>query len=242
MVKILNIDNFKDSKFELEKINVSSQGIAYMAKKTMQIPIKITNVKLGAANILKQEMLSIGGDCAVARGIVEGSLPISEVILLGAIDKYEKLINKLNAQPIFGLKQIQTDLKVIINNILNPRKFIELTNSKINLSKLNIMGILNVTPDSFSDGNDFFDQENAVNQAKKMISDGADIIDIGGESTRPGSESISINDEIERTIPIIKAIRKFSNIPISIDTTKSIVAKEAIKAGANIINDISALT
>lgn len=101
-----------------------------------------------------------------------------------------------------------------------------------------IMGILNVTPDSFSDGGKFNEVEVAVNQAKKLVEDGADIIDIGGESTRPNAEFVSEEDEIARVVPIIEAIRKELDVPISIDTYKSKTAEAAIKAGADIINDV----
>jgi len=104
-----------------------------------------------------------------------------------------------------------------------------------------IMGILNVTPDSFSDGGRFIQHDSAVSHVKKMIEDGADIIDIGGESTRPGAATISINEECERVIPIIKAIREVSDIPVSIDTSKPEVMQEAITAGASMINDVNAL-
>ena len=104
-----------------------------------------------------------------------------------------------------------------------------------------IMGILNVTPDSFSDGGDFFSFESAIEQARKLIADGAHILDIGGESTRPFSEHVSIEEEIHRVIPVIEAISKHVSIPISIDTTKSEVAKKALEAGAAMINDVSAL-
>ena len=101
-----------------------------------------------------------------------------------------------------------------------------------------IMGILNVTPDSFSDGGKFNEIEAAVRQAKKLVEDGADIIDIGGESTRPGAEYVTEEEEIKRVVPIIKAIKKELDVTISIDTYKSQTAEEAIKAGADIINDI----
>lgn len=110
----------------------------------------------------------------------------------------------------------------------------------LDFTKPLIMGILNVTPDSFSDGGKFYSRDAAVGHALKMAADGADIIDIGGESSRPGSDPISLDEELRRTIPIIEIIRSKSKIPISIDTTKSKVAKNAIEAGANIINDISA--
>ena len=103
------------------------------------------------------------------------------------------------------------------------------------------MGVLNVTPDSFSDGGQFLDTKSAVCHALRMADQGADIIDIGGESTRPGSDPVSINNELARVIPVIEGIRDESTIPISIDTYKSLVARKALEAGANIINDISGL-
>lgn len=104
-----------------------------------------------------------------------------------------------------------------------------------------IMGILNVTPDSFSDGGLFVKNDIAINYVKQMIADGADIVDIGGESTRPGAKEVSIEEELQRVIPVIKAIRQFSDVAISIDTSKPEVMREAIKAGANMINDVNAL-
>ena len=104
-----------------------------------------------------------------------------------------------------------------------------------------VMGILNVTPDSFSDGGKFYSTNDAFNHALKMIQDGADIIDIGGESTRPGADSLDDDEEMSRIIPVIQALRKESDILLSIDTYKSSVAEKAIEAGANIINDISGL-
>ncbi len=105
-------------------------------------------------------------------------------------------------------------------------------------NKTLIMGILNVTPDSFSDGGKFTHIERAVQHAKQMVADGADIIDIGGESTRPGYEQISVVEELSRVVPIIKAVSEAVNVPISIDTYKSEVAEGALEAGAHIINDI----
>ena len=105
-----------------------------------------------------------------------------------------------------------------------------------------IMGILNLTPDSFSDGGQFSDKNQATDYALKMIEDGADMIDIGGESTRPGAEPVSLDEELKRTIPIIKSIRQRSDCLISIDTYKSSVAEVALDVGADLVNDISGLT
>jgi dihydropteroate synthase len=115
--------------------------------------------------------------------------------------------------------------------------------SQIEISnRTQIMGILNVTPDSFSDGGLYDDVERAVRHGVHMAEEGADIIDVGGESTRPGSETVSTRDELDRVIPVISELHTKVNIPISIDTTKSAVAAEAIRAGASIVNDISGMT
>ena len=103
------------------------------------------------------------------------------------------------------------------------------------------MGILNVTPDSFSDGGNFVSTSSALEQARKMVADGAAILDIGGESTRPGAKAVSVQQELDRVIPAIQAIRQEMAIPISIDTSKAQVMHEAVGAGANIINDVCAL-
>ena len=103
------------------------------------------------------------------------------------------------------------------------------------------MGVLNVTPDSFSDGGEFFKTSDAVKRAMKMVEEGADIIDIGGESSRPNADAVSITEEINRVIPVIEELSKRIPVPISVDTVKSEVARRAVEAGASIINDISAL-
>ena len=104
-----------------------------------------------------------------------------------------------------------------------------------------VMGILNVTPDSFSDGGQFNKVDVALKRVEQMLAEGVDIVDIGGESTRPGSEAVSVQEELERVIPIIQAIRTHFAVPISVDTTKAEVMREAVQAGANLINDVRAL-
>jgi len=114
-------------------------------------------------------------------------------------------------------------------------------NRRLDFSRPLVMGVLNVTPDSFSDGGEFIKQEKSVARAHNIIYEDADIIDIGGESSRPGSDEIDSKEEINRVLPVIEAVRQTTDIPISIDTTKAEVAEAAINAGADIINDISAL-
>jgi dihydropteroate synthase len=114
-------------------------------------------------------------------------------------------------------------------------------NSIVDLSSPQVMGILNVTPDSFSDGGKFIHFEQAIKQVEGMIAAGATIIDIGGESTRPGAKEVSEEDELERVIPVLKAIKQNFDVVVSIDTSKALVMKAAIKNGADIINDVRAL-
>ena len=113
--------------------------------------------------------------------------------------------------------------------------------NKVNREKTAICGIINVTPDSFSDGGQFFALDQALQQAHKLIAEGASMLDIGGESTRPGSSYVEIEEEIQRVVPVIKAIRKESDVLISVDTWKSQVAEAALAAGANLVNDITGL-
>jgi dihydropteroate synthase len=105
-----------------------------------------------------------------------------------------------------------------------------------------LMGIVNVTPDSFSDGGKFFDPQQAIEQALRLVDEGADIIDIGGESTRPYSEKVVINEELRRVMPVLEALREKVDVPISIDTSKAEIAKAALEIGAEIINDVTGLT
>ena len=113
--------------------------------------------------------------------------------------------------------------------------------SRYKYAKTAICGIINVTPDSFSDGGQFFAVDQALQQARKLMAEGASMLDIGGESTRPGSSYVEIEEEIQRVVPVIKAIRKESDVLISIDTWKSQVAEAALEAGANLVNDITGL-
>jgi len=128
------------------------------------------------------------------------------------------------------------------NSLGNDSLIVEWKGRKIDFSsKIYITGIINVTPDSFSDGGKFFDQGKAVDQALRMAEDGADIIDVGGESTRPGAKPVKAEEELGRVIPVIKAIVKKTDAILSIDTTKAKVAEAALSEGAEIVNDISAL-
>ncbi|MDN5353362.1 MAG: dihydropteroate synthase [Candidatus Cloacimonadota bacterium] len=240
MDRILTINNLQTAKLELQKIGVSRRGIEAMCGKMQNLNIKLCDIEIGAANILKQEMLKLGGDAAVAAGVVEGVLQSTDVILMGNRVQLQKL--DLSNYHKFHLPDLEVKIKELLKlysshqpTLLNCR------GKELKLDTTKIMGILNVTPDSFSDGDRYTDKDKAVEHALQMVREGAEIIDIGGESTRPGAQPVSSAQELERIIPVLKAIRNKSDAIISIDTNKAEVAKQAILAGADIVNDISAL-
>ncbi|MBN2707257.1 MAG: dihydropteroate synthase, partial [Deltaproteobacteria bacterium] len=193
--------------------------------------------------IIKQEMLSVGGEAAVTRGVINCSADNSDSILSATRKQYRKFCQKLRAQP-FSLAQMADKIEALL--LFQEKKtglpFV-CRGLKVDLKQRSlIMGILNVTPDSFSDGNRFLDPAAALAQARRMLAEGADIIDIGGESTRPGAAPVAGGEEERRVVPVIRELRReFPELPLSIDTSKSQVARAALMAGADIINDISAL-
>ena len=225
----------------LKRMDVDPYGIEAMLPKMVNMNIHIQRLPCKVANIIKQEMLAIGGDAAVARGAVACSIEKTDLILIGTLKQIRRFIEKISFQP-FGLKLLAESLDTLLDNLLAEHWTLKTSQRKMILGdRTRIMGILNVTPDSFSDGGRFDSPEKAVECGFQLVEDGADILDIGGESTRPGAEPVSLEEEFRRTIPLIQGLSGKINVPISIDTTKAVIAREAVAAGAEIINDISAM-
>ncbi|OGP13324.1 MAG: dihydropteroate synthase [Deltaproteobacteria bacterium GWA2_54_12] len=225
----------------MEKIGVDPSGVRIMAPKQLHYNLKLEGLKPVQANILKQDMLSIGGEAAVARGAASCSVAFSDALVSGTQRQFDTLIDKLRGQSL-GLGEAAQAMRRAIEN--RALSVYELKSNRCALTigpATLIMGILNVTPDSFSDGGRFMDPGKALERALEMSSDGADWIDIGGESTRPGAEPVDAAEEMKRVVPVIEALAKRGLI-VSIDTTKPSVAEAAIGAGASIVNDVSALS
>jgi dihydropteroate synthase len=240
-VNVIKIKNLEEAAVLFKQIGVDPYGIDAMVSKTININILIEDQPCKIANIIKQEMLSVGGDAAVARGSVSCSVPASDILIMGTLKQILALVKKIEKQP-FGLNLIAGNILDILKNITKNEYVLKTFRREINLGrKTLIMGILNITPDSFSDGGLFYSQQKAVERGLQMADEGADIIDIGGESTRPGAKSLEASVELKRVLPVIEGLVKQIKIPLSIDTTKAKVAKLAIVAGAEIVNDISAL-
>ncbi len=209
---------------ELEQIGFDRCYINQASDKFRYKNIKIYNLSLPQANILKQTALVFGADCAVNRDVITGNIEKSDVILCGSCSQLKKIAQKLKNQP-FKLKSLADEIC----------EFLEEKERKTKLA-----GILNITPDSFSDGGQYFNPENAQRHLISLIEDGADMIDIGAESTRPYSQPVSPEVQIERLKPILDFVQKENvRIPISIDTRSSAVAEFVLNKGVFLINDVS---
>lgn len=230
-----------DPAAEMAALGADPAGIRLMAPKAIFRVIKLTAVRPVAANIIKQTMLSCGGDAATAYGSVNLSVKTTDLLIFGTLRQFKSLVAKLRAHQ-FGLPAIAAEIDQALTNYTTVPKAIKIGPKKITFGRRTfVMGILNVTPDSFSDGGQFKGRASALGQAEKMIAEGADIIDVGGESTRPGASPVTAAEEIKRVIPIINSLARWRGCAVSIDTRKAAVARAALLAGADMINDISGL-
>jgi dihydropteroate synthase len=241
VIRPLILRNTAEARRELERIGVDPAGIGRMLPKMELLPILVPDLRAAAANIIKQELLSLGGDAAVARGTVACSIDTTDVLLIGTRKQLTGLCAKLTQQP-FGLSALAEQVRQLLATLTAPPTSWRLARRVLSLKRPLIMGILNVTPDSFSDGGRFIDAGAAVSHALRMEDQGADIIDIGAESTRPGAPLVSSDEELQRLLPVLEALAGRIQVPISIDTWKAPVAEAALSAGAEIINDVSGLT
>ncbi len=212
----------------MQRLGVDKVGLKIMAKKSELMLFAIKKMHVGAANILKQDALSIGADLAVPSGVIVCAQKEVDGLLIGTRKQIEQLAKKEMAQP-FGLKELAKELRKYLRQKHYPVK---------------IMGIINANKDSFYPGSRFMG-EAALEAIERMIHQGADIIDIGGMSTRPGSEEISEEEEFARIRPVVDLIYEnelFKKVHFSIDTYRPKVAAYALERGFRILNDITALS
>jgi len=238
ILKFETVDEFKD--FLLKQIKVDPRGIKFLKNKYQTLYFYFKNIPNHTCNIIKQEMLACGGEAAVSKEVAQFKQGKSNILIYGTRKAIQKFIEKSEHQ-IKSVADISNQIKEALSTYESIPE-LEISRTKFDFkNKVYIMGVLNLTPDSFYDGGRYLDKEKAIQQALAMVKEGADIIDIGGESTRPGAEKISVKEEINRVIPVLKAIRKEIKIPISVDTYKSETAEAALIEGADIVNDISGL-
>ena len=233
----------------MKRVGAEWEGIERMTRKAECFVVKVHGLRTPAVLILKEEMLAKGGDCAIHRDAITHKVERSDCLLMGTEKAFGYVLADLRAQP-FELARLADEIETALEN---SKRAVPLTPPDDELpdrlrpfySSLRvrtvIMGILNVTPDSFSDGGLYADAADPIAHGVMMVEEGADVIDVGGESTRPGAEPVSAEEEMRRVVWVIETLARETQVPISVDTYKPEVAHAALSAGASIINDITGL-
>ena len=248
--RVLTLPSVVEAQREIDRIGPMPPALRWLADKAALRAVRLENVRGKAANILKQQMLALGGDCAVSPQVANFDDTPRAAILLGTRRHYERLLPKLRRQPL-GLPQIAEEVEKVLDHceeLRRPPLHSPCREIPVGERTL-VMGVINMTPDSFSgDGlepdkihSSAESARLALQQAQEFATAGADIIDIGAESTRPGSQPVTADEELGRVLPALAAIRAAVDLPISIDTSKGHVAQEALAHGAALINDVSGL-
>ncbi|RRJ30334.1 dihydropteroate synthase [Halocatena pleomorpha] len=228
------VSSIADARAALTEADVTQAGVWRMRGKGVHRVVKL-RLQPRQARFLKEELLSLGGECAISGCSSHTHEPrYLDVVAMGTLAQFKRLIEKLDGQP-HGLAVVGDDLKQTLDIGTAPEKHGYPWDDRVA-----VMGIVNVTPDSFHDGGAYDTVEAAVARAEELIEDGADILDIGGESTRPGADPVPTETEIERVVPVIERLAD-RNALVSVDTRKAAVARAALEAGADILNDVSGL-
>lgn len=227
-----------DLRLELSNIGFDKSYVHKAIEKYQYKNLKIFALTLPQTNILKQTAISVGADCAIHREVITAKIDKSDCILGGSFSQLRKIAQKLRSQP-FKLAKLADLIEQNIDFKLQP---ITIKETVFDFKKPYIVGVLNLTKNSFSDGGDYFEFDNACSRLAELVEDGADIIELGAESTKPFSTSVGADEQLEKLLPVLNFIKeKNIMIPVSIDTRSAKVAQKCIEAGADIINDVSGL-
>ncbi len=226
------VDSIPASRAAIEGTHVTDAGAWRMRGKGVHRVLK-TRVRPRQAQYLKEELLSLGGECAVS-GLNDQDQESLGVLMMGTMAQFKRLVDKLDGQP-YGLASFGEELRETLGiGVERDERGYPWEEGTA------VMGILNVTPDSFHDGGEYDDLTDAVARAEEMVAAGADIVDVGGESTRPGADPVPAEEERERVVPVVERLAEL-DVDVSIDTRKADVARAALAAGADILNDVSGL-
>jgi len=251
-VRLLRCEHEASLRQEMAAIGVDPRGMDIMTPKGRSHLIKVEKLTFPAASILKQEMLAKGGEAALSGEIYMGGERTTDVLLMANERTMQRMLETLRIQPLPSLQQLAEELTVALQHSHGS----EYPSCRIGSREFKwgertyVMGIINVTPDSFSGDGVCREEEGeasglatkrGIAQALAFLDEGVDIIDVGGESTRPGAAPIDAEAELARVIPIIQGLRQATDAPISIDTYKATVAAQALDAGADLVNDVWAL-
>jgi len=239
---MLAFGNRQDLDSELARVGVDEAAWDIFAQKSRSLAVKLAGLSTATANILKQTALVCGADCAVDRRVVSGRVRRSAAILFATRRQLEEVCRRLKQQPKCAARLVPA-LEALMIRSEPPKLIVRVKGKEIDLAaRTYVMGILNVTPDSFYDGGRFNEPEKAVEHGVELAAEGADFIDIGAESTRPGAEPVEPLEQLARLLPVLRRLVKRVRIPISVDTASARVAAAALAEGAALVNDVTALT
>ncbi|HTT35232.1 MAG TPA: dihydropteroate synthase [Thermoplasmata archaeon] len=239
--RVLTATSFAEIAREIERTASEPEGVGIMTRKARIFPVRLDGVPLRAAPLLKQELLAVGGDSAHARGVADQSVATTSVVLLATWGQYRRVIPKLARQP-FHLGAIAEAVDAALAHFTTRRpRLVQGTRRSLEVGgTTRVMGIVNVTPDSFSDGGRYLDPDAAAARARALVAEGAAIVDVGGESTRPGAAPVAPSVEWGRIGPVLERLRDLP-VPISVDTRSAEVAERALASGADWVNDVGGL-
>jgi len=240
--RVIDVQHQPDALREIIGIGASPVAAKWMADEATMRVVRLENVSGRAATILKQDALAMGAECAVAHSVAAFDDAPQSIVLIANLKQHKALARKLRAQP-FGLTRLGEEVMAAVEayDSRGPAP-LPLGRHTLPLGKRTlIMGIINATPDSFSGDGVDVDVEAAVTQAGRFVDEGADVLDVGGQSTRPGSAEVSADEEIARVVPVVERLAAEVDAPVSVDTDKAPVAEAALDAGAGMVNDVRAL-
>jgi dihydropteroate synthase len=240
-VRILAISHRQDLNRELAAIQADAASWDIFADKSRIVALKLEAVSTATANILKQTALAAGADCAVHRLAASGRVRTSDAILFATPRQLDRICEHLKSQPEC-VARLVPEMEALRTRCAGYDLTVMIDGKKVDLgARTYVMGVLNVTPDSFSDGGQYVEPEAAFERALEMEAEGADFIDVGAESTRPGSNPVPAEEQLRRLRPVLRLMRKQVKLPVSVDTTSAHVAEAALAEGAAMVNDVSGL-
>ena len=242
MVRILAVHHDDDLRQELARVGADEICRPIFAQKHRTMAFKVEGLSTAGANILKQTALACGADCAVHHDVASGRTKHSDAILFVNRRQLPFLAERLRHQPECVARIVPRLLEVERRAFAADLRM-RFGDRALDLGERTcVMGILNVTPDSFYDGGRYLDPADAAERAAQMEEEGADFIDIGAESTRPGSKPVPDAEQVRRLVPVLEKVCARAGVPVSVDTTSATVARAALDAGAQMVNDVSGFT
>ncbi|MEE9174025.1 MAG: dihydropteroate synthase [Thermoplasmata archaeon] len=237
---VLELPEARDVNQALQAVGVQAQGQPILRRKGLFRIVRLQGVGYREALIAKQEMLGAGGDAATPKGTVEFTSDEGDVILLGTPQHFKRFLSKMKHQP-FRSATLAAEVGEALTYYDREAYVLRFPGAKLPLSRTVVMGILNVTPDSFADGGQYDEPQAAIARARAMVEEGAGLIDVGAESTRPGSDPVSAAEEWKRLEPVLAGVVDQVDVPVSVDTYKPETAAKALDLGVTMVNDVTGL-